>query len=654
MPPTDPGIPAQPGQTRGEDWFRDLAELSSDWFWEQDAEYRFTARLGEMHARTGLNAQTTLGKRRWELGILGVSERQWQEHRETLARHETFRDFLYQYVNQDGDMRWLTVSGKPMFDADGNFVGYRGTGRDITEQKHAEAELRESESQLRQLTDSLPAAIAYIDSDLIFRFANRRYREIFGVDPEEVVGRHLRENAGSKMYGRIEPYFKRAMAGETLSYRRTRKSAEGDLNIFNVSLVPHRDVGSRVVGCYAMTVDITDSERAAERIAGLERRFASALEATTDLMAVYRIDGARLIIELANPALCDFYERNFASIRSADWIGRPLDQFQRDAIGMTAVQCERRLEPYWRAVREGKAVRFRTGIATPGGLRQRDCLIVPLADGDGPVHHLFYRSADITDLVEKEEALRRLNADLERQVEVRTAELVAANRELEAFSYSVSHDLRAPLRGIDGYSQLLVEEHGAALGPEGTDYLRRVRRGILRMGALIDDLLRLSRVTRSPLNRTRIELSALAHDIAAELQSQAPERAVAWRIEEGVVAQADPGLMRAALENLLGNAWKYTRDSERPLIEFGASTERVDGVGVFVRDNGVGFDMAHVGKLFRPFQRLHGLREFEGSGIGLATVARIARRHGGEVRAEGATGRGATFHLFLPFSEGGS
>ena len=654
MPPTDKGNTTPPGQTSGEEWFRDLAELSSDWFWEQDAEYRFTALLGEMHARTGLNAQTTLGKRRWELGILGVSERQWQDHRETLARHEPFRDFVYQYVNQDGDMRWLTVSGKPVFDADGSFAGYRGIGRDITGQKRSEAELRESESQLRQLTDNLPAAIAYIDSDLIFRFANRRYREVFGWDPDEMVGRHLRDRAGPKMYGQIEPHFRRVMAGETLSYRRNRKSAEGELHIFNVSLVPHRDVGGRVVGCYAMTVDITDSERAAERIAGLERRFASALEATTDLMAVYRVEGDRLIIELANPALREFQEHNFKKFMNIDWIGRPFDEFLLAAAGLTAEECERRLLPFWRAVREGKAVRHRTSVPIPGGARQRDSLIVPLADDDGQVRHLFYRSADITELVEKEEALQRLNADLERQVEARTAELSAANRELEAFSYSVSHDLRAPLRGIDGYSQLLIEEHGAALGPAGTDYLRRVRRGILRMGTLIDDLLRLSRITRSSLKRASVDLSALAREVAAELQSQAPERAVEWRIEDGMVVQADPGLMRSALENLLGNAWKYTRDAAQPLIEFGRSAPRADGVEVLVRDNGAGFDMAHVGKLFRPFQRLHGAREFEGSGIGLATVARIARRHGGVVRAEGAPGRGATIHLFLPSSQGGS
>ena len=654
MPPTDKGNTTPPGQTSGEEWFRDLAELSSDWFWEQDAEYRFTALLGEMHARTGLNAQTTLGKRRWELGILGVSERQWQDHRETLARHEPFRDFVYQYVNQDGDMRWLTVSGKPVFDADGSFAGYRGIGRDITGQKRSEAELRESESQLRQLTDNLPAAIAYIDSDLIFRFANRRYREVFGWDPDEMVGRHLRDRAGPKMYGQIEPHFRRVMAGETLSYRRNRKSAEGELHIFNVSLVPHRDVGGRVVGCYAMTVDITDSERAAERIAGLERRFASALEATTDLMAVYRVEGDRLIIELANPALREFQEHNFKKFMNIDWIGRPFDEFLLAAAGLTAEECERRLLPFWRAVREGKAVRHRTSVPIPGGARQRDSLIVPLADDDGQVRHLFYRSANITELVEKEEALQRLNADLERQVEARTAELSAANRELEAFSYSVSHDLRAPLRGIDGYSQLLIEEHGAALGPAGTDYLRRVRRGILRMGTLIDDLLRLSRITRSSLKRASVDLSALAREVAAELQSQAPERAVEWRIEDGMVVQADPGLMRSALENLLGNAWKYTRDAAQPLIEFGRSAPRADGVEVLVRDNGAGFDMAHVGKLFRPFQRLHGAREFEGSGIGLATVARIARRHGGVVRAEGAPGRGATIHLFLPSSQGGS
>lgn len=275
---------------------------------------------------------------------------------------------------------------------------------------------------------------------------------------------------------------------------------------------------------------------------------------------------------------------------------------------------------------------------------------MPIADAAGVRTHLFYRGADISELVRKEEQLQQLNALLERRVSERTAELSAANKELEAFAYSVSHDLRTPLRGIDGFSQLLLEQHSAALGEQGIGYLQRVRRGTQRMGALIDDMLMLSRVARAPLSRVNVDLSALAAEVAAELQRQSPARRVAWRLAPAIEIDADAGLIRILLDNLLGNAWKYTRDSAAPVIELGVESVAA-GVAFFVRDNGVGFDMAYAGKLFQAFQRLHRPKDFEGTGIGLATAARVVQRHGGRISAEGRPGDGATFHVFLPDQE---
>jgi len=221
-------------------------------------------------------------------------------------------------------------------------------------------------------------------------------------------------------------------------------------------------------------------------------------------------------------------------------------------------------------------------------------------------------------------------------------ELEGTNRELEAFSYSVSHDLRAPLRTIDGFSQILSEDYGEKLDDEGLDYLARVRTASRHMAELIDDLLDLSRVGRRPLRRERVDLSALATGIAEDLKASGPDREVDFVVEEGVVARCDVGLLKVALENLLGNAWKFTSREERATIRFGAS-----GGAFYVSDDGAGFDAAYKDKLFGAFQRLHGPEEFEGTGIGLATVARIVHRHGGEVWAEGAVGEGATFFFTL-------
>lgn len=242
--------------------------------------------------------------------------------------------------------------------------------------------------------------------------------------------------------------------------------------------------------------------------------------------------------------------------------------------------------------------------------------------------------------------LKLANASLEERVADRTRELQVSNQELEAFSYSVSHDLRAPLRTIDGFSLALQEDFADVLNEEGRDYIARVRGGVQRMGQLIDALLQLSRVTRSDITRERLDLSQLATNVFNELQIGDPDRNVEWVAQPGVMVEGDPRLLRIALENLIGNAWKFTSKVENPRIEFGTGT-RLGKTIYFIRDNGAGFDMQYVDRLFTAFQRLHGDRDFKGSGIGLATVSRIIRRHHGINGAESQVGHGAMFYFTL-------
>jgi signal transduction histidine kinase len=243
--------------------------------------------------------------------------------------------------------------------------------------------------------------------------------------------------------------------------------------------------------------------------------------------------------------------------------------------------------------------------------------------------------------------IKKRGQEFERLVVERTAQLQAANKELEAFSYSVSHDLRSPLRGIDGFSQVLLEEYQDKVDEQGKNYLKRIRLASQRMAQLIDDMLDLSRVSRSELDIQYVNLSEIAREVADNLIATQPERQVEFIIQEGIRAKGDSRLLRSVLENLLGNAWKFTSNHSTALVEFGVQKQNGKDI-YFVKDDGAGFDMSHAQKLFGAFQRLHAANEFSGTGIGLATVQRIIHRHHGEVWAEGEVEKGATFYFTIP------
>jgi PAS domain S-box-containing protein len=329
---------------------------------------------------------------------------------------------------------------------------------------------------------------------------------------------------------------------------------------------------------------------------------------------------------------------------AAEAVGRPIGGFIPErfreahaehvcAFGRTGLTS--------RSMREQRTV---VGLRADGEEFPVEASISRLEAGEQKLYTVILR--DVTARKQAEREIRALTDGLERRVAERTAQLELANRELEAFSYSVSHDLRAPLRSIDGFSQALLAEYTDRLDAQGRDWLRRVRAATQRMAQLIDDLLSLSRVTRSELRRERVDLSAMARAFAAELQRAQPDRRVTFAIADGLVVDGDSRLLRVAVENLLDNAWKFTAKHPEARVEFGVAQQ--DGTrAYFVRDDGAGFDMAYAGKLFVPFQRLHGVAEFEGTGVGLATVQRIVHRHGGRVWAEGAVERGATFYFTL-------
>jgi len=364
-----------------------------------------------------------------------------------------------------------------------------------------------------------------------------------------------------------------------------------------------------------------------------EQRFRSSMEYSAIGKAL--LDSEGCIVE-ANPALGRIVGRSLDSL-----VGQPFEslfeaeeQSLRHEDGETDANGVHRVTRLLR--REGELPRQAqlTYSPVPGNLGQ---------DVTGLV-----QVEDVTERVRAQARVHALNRTLEARVAVRTRELSQANHELEAFAYSVSHDLRAPLRSIDGFSRVLLERYGEQLDENGRDYLRRVRRAATRMGELIEAILQISRLGRADLRREIVDLSRMAAEIIEELGAGEPGREVAVRIMPELTATGDATLLRNLLGNLLGNAWKFTRGRQDAVIEFGALDHPEGEPEFYVRDNGAGFSQAYVDKLFRPFQRLHSQEEFSGHGIGLASVRRIIERHGGRIHAQGREGEGAVFYFTLP------
>ncbi|MEO8608403.1 MAG: PAS domain S-box protein, partial [Chloroflexota bacterium] len=342
------------------------------------------------------------------------------------------------------------------------------------------------------------------------------------------------------------------------------------------------------------------------------------------------------------------YKTSFVNIRMAEMLGYtieemmvipPLQIVDQEFFAFSLANRERRQQ----GIKEQYEIKLRH---KDGSTIWALISTTPLTDNAGLYIGALGMLADITSRKEAEKQILELNQELEQRVIERTAQLQTANKELEAFSYSVSHDLRAPLRSIDGFSLALLEDCSNQLNGEGKSYLQRVRAAAQRMAELIDDMLKLSQITRAELKREPVDLKKLSEAIADDLLKSQPERNVNFDFQDNLMTTGDPYLLRIALENLLGNAWKFTSKKPQARIEVGTLADNTECV-YFVRDDGPGFDMTYADKLFGAFQRLHGATEFEGTGIGLATVQRIIHRHGGRIWAEAVVGQGATFYFTL-------
>ncbi|ABG03082.1 PAS/PAC sensor signal transduction histidine kinase [Rubrobacter xylanophilus DSM 9941] len=495
--------------------------------------------------------------------------------------------------------------------------------RDVTERRREEEKLRETESRYRTLVEQVPA-IVYIEDvqTQATLYDSPRIEEILGY-PRDLCEReplYWHRILYPEDRERVLEAEREAVERGSFVLEYRVFAADGRVVWVRDEARLLRDESGEPRFWQGVISDITEQRRAEDALRESEERYRSLVQLSPDGVAV-ESEGRFVYLNEAGARL-------LGASSPQEVLGQPV-------MERVHPDCRENARRRARRLRRGERVELQEErwLRLDGREMDVEVSAAPVQYGGRPSAQLVLR--DVT-------GRKRAEREIVRQ----KAELARSNAELEQFAYLIAHDLRAPLRSMDGFAQILLEDCAPRLGPDGREYLARIQRATRKMARMIDELLGLSRLARADIRREPVDLSAMARSIGEELRQGEPDRRVEFIVAGGLAAEGDRRLLRVALANLLENAWKFTRRTPRPRIVFGR-IERGGERVFFVRDNGVGFDMAYAGKLFGPFQRLHAEEEFEGTGIGLAAVARVIERHGGRVWAEGAEGEGATFYFTL-------
>ncbi|MCC6319701.1 MAG: MASE1 domain-containing protein [Gemmatimonadaceae bacterium] len=469
------------------------------------------------------------------------------------------------------------------------------------------------------------------ERDLLGRTVDENRRQVGG--PAETAAAHR---------ARMDEAITR---GDVVVYEMTAPSPIGERSVLT-TLVPMRE-GERTQYLLSTARDVTETRASERQLRESEVRFAAVSDATHEVQHLFVVgrDGELRLVH-HNRAARELQQQLWPTLPHHASLGLSAEMLLRGWPGFTDTHLERNLGHARDASASGLLQRFEEPVVVGGDESWWEVTLLPITNEHGAVTHVLRSSVEISDRKRAEETARRFSADLERRVLERTAQLAMANTELEAFGYSLSHDLRAPLRSVEGFSRALLEDLEGGETAHARDHARRIHQAALRMQRLVDDLLRLSQLSTQLIERTMVDVSAMAGEIAREIGAAQPARQVAVTIDPGMRSRADARLVAIALHNLLDNAWKYTARRDDGAVHVGHIRDEAE-TRIFVRDNGVGFDPRYAARLFTPFQRLHKPEEFEGAGIGLATVHRVIAAHGGRVWAESAPGEGATFWFTL-------
>jgi PAS domain S-box-containing protein len=594
-----------------------------------DREMRYLAASRRWLTDFRLGTDDIVGRSHYDL-FPEIPERWKQIHRRCLAGAVERCD-EDRFERADGSVDWLRWEIHPWRNSEDEIGGIIILSEDITARKQAEEVVLKTKMRYSELFEHMLEGLALCEIvyangqpvDFTYLAVNESFGRLTGL--KDVVGKNVSEVVPGLLEADVELFQGYARVARTGVPEKFERFVNALNMWFYISVYrPERD---RFVAVFDVITKRKEAELALARSEALYR----AIAANVPDSGVWVFDKDLRFLVAEGPLIAALGgSREMTE-------GHTLHEVVPSGVaGVVEHGC-----------REALAGRFRSREFEEAG-RTFWARVVPLRDQSGEISRGMILMNDITQRQRAQEEIRKLNAELELRVQQRTAQLLSANKELEAFSYSVSHDLRAPLRGIDGWSQALLEDYGDCLDDRAQRYLDRVRSETQRMGMLIDDMLQLSRVTQTDLKLEAVDLSALLHNIASRLREEHHARDIDFQIEPGLTICADARLMKIALQNLLDNAVKFTASRPQAVVQFGRTRTNGEDV-LFVRDNGVGFDMTYAANLFGAFQRLHRAEEFPGTGIGLATVQRVVHKHGGRVWADSQVDRGATFY----FTQGG-
>jgi PAS domain S-box-containing protein len=610
--------------------FIDSAPLAIAMF---DREMRYLAVSPRFRANYELGPQELVGRSHYE--IFPEIPESWREVHNRCLEGATERSDGERFLRPDGREQWVRWEIQPWTRLPGEIGGIVLFSEDITARKQSEQALHETEAHFRTLANAIPQLCWMAGADGWIYWYNDRWYEYTGTIPLQMEGWGWQSVHDPATLPEVMERWQGSIAsGEPFEMVFPLRGADGSFRSFLTRVMPVRSPDGKVAQWFGTNTDISGHLAIQSALRESEQRFRRVFEHAPMGIAIADWKGR---LERCNPAFCSMLGFAAEELHGI-WFGSLIHEEDRDSqLAETA-----RLRSGEMSFFQNES-RYLRKTGEPVWVHKLVCCL-PHHDEDS--RQILVMATDITQRKLAEQEILQLNTHLEQRVLQRTSELEAANKELESFSYSVSHDLRAPLRGIDGWSLALAEDYAGILDDTAQLYLSRVRSEAQRMATLIDDLLELSRVSSSEMRRETVDITRIAQSLAAMLLEENADRRIEFSIQPGLTTAGDARLMEIALTNLLANAVKFTGPRDIARIEVALLNQGGKPV-FFVRDNGVGFDMAYAGTLFGAFQRMHKESEFPGTGIGLAIVQRVIHRHGGRLWAEAETGRGASFYFTI-------